>query len=365
MSTKFSSAALTKELNLEAFHKEMQRVRQTTKRDVTMKQYLDDTWPGTTPEKFYETLGIDLRNLTVDKILNTGELSRWMFPEIIRDAIRRGLEYTPFYTKLITGEETIQSTGVTMPLMDYRLVDPNVFRLRDVQEGATIPESEAIIWTEKQVTIHKQARGLKQTYESIQFTPINLAAIYFEELGARLGADLDRNLINIAINGDQADGSQSAYVMGSTTGTTLQYIDVARVWTRMKRMFRNSTVMLCSEADALTLLNTSQFQRTIFPGAVPLSGVTLNVSTPLPSYQDIYIHDAVPTGTIVFIDVARSFIQLTAQPLLTESDRIISRQLNETFVSMITGFANIFRDGRLVLSYLTTLGTNPGPTIFS
>lgn len=365
MTTKFSTTALSKDINLEELHKEIQRVRQTTKRDVTLKQYLDDTWPGITPEKFYETLGIDLRNLTVDKILNTGELSRWMFPEIIRDAIRRGLEYTPFYTKLVTGEETIQSTGVTMPLMDYRLVDPNVFRLRDVQEGSTIPESEAVIWTEKQVTVHKQGRGLRQTYESIQFTPINLASIYFEELGARLGADLDRSLINISINGDQPDGSQSAYVMGSTTGTSLQYIDIARVWTRMKRMFRNSSVMLCSEADALTLLNTPQFQRTIFPGAVPLSGVTLNVSTPLPLSQDIYIHDAVPVGTIVFIDVARSFIQLTAQPLLTESDRIISRQLNETFVSIITGFANIFRDGRLVLSYNTTLGTNPGPTIFS
>jgi len=365
MATRFSTVALEKGLDLEHFHKEIQRVRQTTREDVTLKQYLDDTWPGTTPEAFYQTLGIDLRNLTVDKILNTGELSRWMFPEIIRDAIRRGLEYTPFFSKLITGEETINGTGVTMPMMDYRLVDPNVFRLRDVQEAGTIPESEAIIWAEKQVSIHKKARGLKQSYESIQFTPINLAAIYFEELGARLGADLDRDLINIAINGDQGDGSQSAYVMGSTTGTSLQYIDVARLWTRMKRMFRNSTVMLCSEADALTLLNTSQFQRTIFPGAVPLSGVTLNVSTPLPSYQDVYIHDAVPDGTIVFVDVARSFIQLTAQPLLTESDRIISRQLNETFVSMMTGFANIFRDGRLVLSYLTTLGTNPGPTIYS
>ena len=33
------------------------------------------------------------------------------------------------------------------------------------------------------------------------------------------------------------------------------------------------------------------------------------------------------------------------------------------YVSIITGFANLFRDARLVLDYTTSLSTNPGPSV--
>jgi hypothetical protein len=160
--------------------------------------------------------------MTVNKMLTTGDMTRYLFPEVFRDAIVRGMEYTPFFKQLIVGEETVDSTGLTMPSMDWRaaplgLTPRERYQLRDVNEGATIPEAEVVVYSEKQVTIHKKARGLKQTYESLMFVPINLASVYFEELGVVMGADMDRDLINIAINGDQADNSQSAPVIGVAT----------------------------------------------------------------------------------------------------------------------------------------------------
>lgn len=365
MPTKFSSTGVTPDFPLQEMHLELQRIRETDKKDITLKQYISETWEDMTPEQFYKQLDIDLKSVSIDKLLNTGEMSRWLLPEIIRDAIRIGLQYSPFFSRLVAAEETINGTGLTMPFMDYRNVDPDVLRMRDVNEGATIPMAEVVVWREKQVNIHKKARGLEQTYESIQFTPVDLAAIYFEELGARLGADMDRDLINIAFNGEQTDMSESAPVIGAATSGTLQYLDIARAWVRFKRIFRNPTVMLMSEADAITVLNMSQFQRIQYPGGVTLSGVTLNVNTPLPTSQDIYVHDAIPTGKIVFVDVARAFIQLTAQTLLTESERIIAKQVQDTFVSMISGFAVLFKDGRMVLDYTTSLTTNPGPAVLS
>ena len=359
----FKGVALDENLNLEAFHKALQAERQTTKEDITLKSALEGTFGADmTPAAFYDKMGINLKGMTVDKILNTGEMNRWLFPEIIRDAIRIGLLYTPFYSKLIAGEDSINSTGLTMPYMDYRGIDQNQIRLRDTKEAASITESEVVVWREKQVNITKKARGLLQSYESIQFVPIDLATLYFEELGVRLGADLDSSLISVAINGEQADASEAAPVMGATTANTLTYFDIARVWVRFKRIFRNATVMLMNEADAITVLNMSQFLFIQYPGGVTQSGVTLNVNTPLPTSQDIYVHNAVPDKTIVFVDVSRMAIQITAQPLLTESDKIIRRQMTETFVSIMTGFAILFRDGRIVLSYGTSLATNPGPT---
>lgn len=354
------------ELDLKYVHHEMQKVRKNDKRDLTLKQFLAETWgDGMTPNVFYQQLGLDLTRTTIDKVFNTSELNRYLLPEIFRDAIRRGLEYTPFFGQLIAAEENIDGTGVTMPMLDLTAVDQNEIRLRDVNEGATITEGELVVWAEKTVQIKKKGRGIKQTYESIAFTPIDLAAIYFEELGTRLGADLDAEFINIALNGDQPANAQSAPVMGAATANTLLYTDIARVWIRFKRIGRSSVAMVMSEADALTVLNMPQFENKNPANGTSTSGVTLNINSPLPTSQDIYVHGSMPTGKILFVDKARGFVQLTALPLLIETDKVISRQLQEEFVSIMTGFANIFRDGRIVLDYTTNLVTNPGPVVSS
>lgn len=357
---KFSTTQPTPDFAMDEFHKEMQRRRKQHQVDLTFKQMLAETWgEDYSPERFYKDVGIDIRKMTVQKLLNTSELSRWLFPEVFRDAIRQGMEYTPFFRNLTTGEESIDSTGLTMPKLT--LPPAQETRLRDTKEGADITIG-TVTWGEKQVTIKKKARGMEQTYESIMFTPIDLSRVYFEEVGARLGADLDRDLIDIAVNGDQADGSEAAPVIGAATANTLLYTDIARAWIRFKRLNRSSAAMLMTEADAITVLNMSQFENKNPANGTSTSGVTLNVNTPLPTSQDIYVHSAVPTSKIIFVDPRRAFVQLTAMPLLIESDRIVQRQFEGEYVSIITGFANVFKDGRLVLDYSTNLTTNPGPT---
>lgn len=359
---KWKAIKVGREFTMKAFHHDMQKLRQQGK-DISLKGFLAATYgDDMTPENFYGMVGIDLNGMTVEKMLNTSDLTRYLFPEVFRDAIVRGLEYTPIYGRLVTGEERIESTGLTMPKFDWTTIDQEEIRLRDTNEGATITEGEIMVWAEKTVNIKKKARGLKQTYESLMFTPIDLARIYFEELGVKLGADLDREAILILLNGDQANGSESAPVIGATTANTLTYRDIARAWTRFRRLGRNSSIMLASEADTLTILDMAEFQRTVGAGATTPSSVNLNVVNPLPSSQDICVTDAVAVGKLVLVDTARAMVQLTAMPLLIETEKIVSRQLNGEYVSIITGFANIFKDGRLVLDYTTNLSTNPGPT---
>jgi hypothetical protein len=367
--TKFTGVAVGPEFSTKALHDELQRLRKgggrSEPQEVTLKGFLSDTWgDDMTPERFYSELGLDTNTMTIEKMLNTSDLNRYLFPEIFRDAIRAGMEYTPIYPNLITGNEPINSTGVTMPSFDYSTSYNNeAIQLRDTNEGATITEGELVVWKEKQVNIKKKARGLKQTYESIMFTPLNLAALYFQELGTRLGFDLDKDFINILLNGDQSNGSESAPVIGATVADSLTYNDIARAWIRFGNIGRNSSAMVTNEADATTILAMPQFQNTVYPGAVSPSGITLNsTKTPLPTSQDIYVSSAVPPKKIIFVDAERAVTQLTAMPLLIETDKIISRQLNGEYVSIITGFANVFKDGRLVLDYSTTLATNPGPS---
>lgn len=362
MQIKWAEVKVGREYNMKAFHHDMQKLRQQG-HDVSLKSFLADTYGAEySVEKFYGELGIDPSGMTVEKMLSTDDLTRYLFPEVFRDAIVRGLEYTPIYGRLVTSEERIESTGLTMPKLDWTTIDQSEIQLRDTNEAATITEGEIMVWAEKTVNIKKKARGLRQTYESLMFTPIDLARVFFEELGVKLGADLDRDAINVLLNGDQENGSESAPVIGASTANTLAYRDIARAWTRFRRIGRNSSIMLASEADTLTVLDMTEFQRTVFPGATQRDGVpTLRVVNPLPSSQDVYVTDAVPTGMLVLVDTARAMVQLTAMPLLIETDKIVSRQINGEYVSIITGFANIFKDGRLALDYRTNLSTNPGP----
>lgn len=364
--SKFSpTIKVGREFSMKAFHHEMQALREQGT-EVTFKSYLADIYGADmTPEKFYAQAGVDFTGMNVQKMLNTTDLNKYLFVEIFRDAIRTNLEYSPFYPQLITGDEGIDGPGVTMPSMDFSGISADEVRLRDTHEGATITEGKIVTWQDKRVAVHKKARGFKQTYESIMWTPLNLAAIYFGEVGTRLAADLDAMLIDIAYNGDQADGSQSSPVIGASVAGTLTYADIARAWMRFKRLGRTSTYMICSEADALTILGMAEFQRTLIPNGVTPSGVTLAIQNPLPTSQTILVHDSVPTGKPLLVDASLAFVKLTAMPLLVETERVVSRQLVGEFVSLITGFANVFKDGRLVLDYTTNLTTNPGPVAYT
>lgn len=356
----FKTVGVNGDFPAENFHKTLNEIRQEEGYDISFKQALSDTFGGDmTPEKFYLSLGIEPDRMSVNKLITSNELTRWVFPEIVRDAIRAGLDYAPFYKQLITGEERIENTGLTMPKLNPPAADD--VRMRDVAEAASITMGKLGVWTSKQVTIAKKGRGMEQTYESIMFTPMNLARIYFEELGARLGADIDYEVINILINGDQANGSESAPVIGAGTAGALTYLDIARAWIRFKRINRNSAAMIMSEADAITVLNMEQFQNRHPAGGQSISGVTLRIDTPLPNDQAILIHDSMPASKILFVDPARAVVQLTAWPLMIEGQKLIDKQINQEYASMMTGFANVFRDGRLLLDYSTNLATNPGP----
>lgn len=345
---------VTKETNPRALHKQMQALRQKGE-DITLREYLPKVFKEEiSPEQYYAKLGVNLKDMTVEKLLATDNASRWLFPEIFRDAIRKGLAYAPFYSKLVTGEETIANTGIVMPSFNVSEAD-----LRDVNEGADITTG-TMSWGSKNVTIKKRARGLMQTYESIMFTPIKLASIYFEDLGIQLGSELDSDLVNILINGDQADGSEAAVLMGATAAGTLTYADIVRAWVRQNRMNRPSRAMLTNEDTAVTILNMSAFQMPVKAMGAPL--VELNLQSALPANQDLFIHSDVPDSQVIMIDTTKAVTQLTAMKLLIESERIMEKQLNGQYASIITGFANVFADARIILDYSTTIVANPGPT---
>jgi hypothetical protein len=110
---------------------------------------------------------------------------------------------------------------------------------------------------------------------------------------------------------------------------------------------RSSTAIIGNATTALDYLMLPEVLRTQFPGAAALAPTRLR--SPLPTMQDLYLSLKVPGQKMVFADPSSALVQLTARPLLVESERIVSKQISGTFASIITGFANVQRNARVVV----------------
>lgn len=323
--------------------KTLEAIRRDTEdpQDISLADYYKEK--NVTMAQLYEDLGLNPTVDTIQNIVNMPDSAlRWLIPEIFREALRLGLRKNPIYPSVISGEQSVKQTSITMPAINMADAKP-----MKVGIAETIKVGE-ISFDKKTVSIHKIGRGIKVPYEVIQYVSLNLVSLFLQDFGIKLGMGIDTMMINTLLNGDQTGGSDSAPVIGITTANTLVYRDLLRLWVRGSRLGKDFSTMIAGESAAMDILdlltNTRVFgtQRANF-----------KLRTPIPQNSDIFVHGGVSDHQVIILDPSNSVIKLNAQPLLVESDKIISNQTEETYATLTTGFATIFRDSRLILD--TTL----------
>lgn len=321
--------------------------------DISFSEVVAETFDGLTLSELYEDLGIDP---TVDTISNLFTLPddspKWLVPEIIRDAIRLGLRDAPIWPNLVAAEQDISQKSVTMPSINMSDAVPH-----KVGEAETIPLG-SISYGDKSVTTFKIGRGIKLTYEIEQYVSLDVISIFFQDFGIKLGQALDTLAIDILVNGDQKDGSESAPVIGIGNPTTGKvYRDFLKPWIRGARMGRKFNTIIGSEDSALDTLDLKEFKER-------KSGTTdakLNLKTPVPTDANYYIHGNVPAGQEILLDSRFALIKFNVIPLLIESDKVVSNQTKEFYASLTTGFGKIFRDSVLLLDSEVSFKDNGFP----
>lgn len=312
--------------------------------DITLREYLalnKDTYSNATPESLYESLGIMPAIDTIENLFTMpgDEDIRWLVPEIWRDSIRLGLRKAPIWPNIIAQSQSVSQTSVKMPFWNMS----NAIASR-VNEAETIPLG-SVSYGSKSVSIYKVGKGISITDEVKNYVSVNIVSIFLQDFGIKMGHSLDSLLIDVLLNGDQTNGSESAPVVGISVISTLTYRDLLRIFIRMSRLGRTPNTMIAGEDMALDLLDLAEF-KTRNSGT---PDQRLNLKTPVPNSVDVYIHGNVPDDQIIMVDTSASVIKLDARPLLVESDRIVSNQTQQTYATLTTGFANLFRDGRILL----------------
>jgi hypothetical protein len=266
---------------------------------------------------------------------------RFVSPEVFMDPVNRGAVQSTFYPDIVIREETVSQPTVTVPkieLSDAKLVES--------AEAATIEEG-SISYGTKQVTIKKQAKAIKQTYESIQFSSLSLVQLFMEDVGRILGHSLNGLAIDTIVNGDQSDLSEAAAVIGvENTTNGITWYDLVRVAIQFGLIGRTGLQAIGNADTALKYLNLPEVKNKQNVGNAILQTM---VKTPLQVPEELYASLKVPANKLIVQDPSASLVQVTAVPLMMETERIISKQLLNSVVAIYTGFVKVQRNASIVI----------------
>jgi len=333
------------------------------KRDVSLVEYLSAKYKEGCDKNgvfdinhLYHELGINPSSMTVSQLIDLDQDSRWLVPEIFRDAIRKGVRTSPFFNRLVAASETVGQPQVNLPHLELSDAEPD-----ETAEGETIPKG-SITFGNKTTDIFKQAIGVSITYEALQYTSINLLTIFIQDVGIKLGHKLNNEAVNVLINGDQDDGSESSATIGVVDplplpGVGLLFRDLLYPWIRGSRLGRRYDHIVTSERGANKLLNLDEFKQK--QQGTPHAGLVLNET--LPSQSQVFVSAILNDNQFIVLDPRFTMVQLTSAPLSIEGDRIIQKQIEEAFASITTGFAIVFRDARVMIDETLDVAANDFP----
>lgn len=329
--------------DVESMVRQMEQMRKRTANpvDICLADFINKKYGGLSIDAFYEDLGINPGIDTIENLITLPDPGiRFLIPEIIRDAMRLGLRRSAIWPNLVATEQSVANPSVIQPFINMSDATPKL-----VGEAETI-STGTVSYGQKSVKLHKMGKGIKISYELRQYVSINLVAVYLQDVGIKLGQGLDTLMITTLLNGDQPGGANAAIAVGVATTSTTTYRDMLKVWLRMARIGRKADSILGGEDAALETLDLAEFKNRQNPAA-PMAN--LNLKTPIPSGANYWIHGAVPADQQIIVDSNSALIKYNAQPLLMETEKIVSNQTEATYVTLTTGFANIFDDARVVI----------------
>ena len=297
---------------------------------------------GTTVQDYCaQEFGIDMNRVTVDRFFQSDPNAKWLFPDIVREAVLSGMRRKPAYPELIIRDEHIEGTAYDVP---YVTESASEEELRTVAEGAAIPESE-ITYGDRIVKLDKKGRGVIASYEVIRRMSVDMLRVHLERIGERLGRNLDARLAAVLVDGDSSGSGTAATVVNTAAAATWTYGDILKGFmTLTLGHYFTPTHMLANADLCQTILELDAFKE----AALFDFAKTGNLPTPL-GVKLVPMVDQ-PANKLTVLDAGYAVQKLTEQDLLVESDKLINQQWDRTYLTVVTEFAVIYEKARVVVN---------------
>lgn len=294
-------------------------------------------------EKLFNELGLPSdANLSLGHLLSLSGDVTYLAPEIVREFIVRGMDLNARYTDLIMGTENVSSLDVSAPYIDYLNPKPVA-----IAEAETIPVAK-YTWGKKSITLRKKAIGLDWSDELILSVKLPLLRQWLQRVGVELNAMLYSAAVTTLSSGDQVDGSDAVSVVGVASAGTLTFADLVRLWVRAQLIGAEWRSLITNETMANGLLALAEFK----PTAGGLGGAAVNLdirNKVVPNQLPHFMSSTLTDNQVLLFDPSQSLLYLVFRPLLVESDRIMQRQVNGVYCSIMSGFTTVERKARIAI----------------
>lgn len=287
-----------------------------------------------------QEFGVDVNKVTVEKFFQSDPNAKWLFPDIVREAVVAGMKRKPVYPALIAGDEKITGAAYDVP---YVTESEDEEELRTVAEGAAIPESE-LTYGDRVVRLSKKGRGVIASYEVIRRMSVDMLRIHLQRIGERLGRHLDARLATVLVSGDNSGAETAADTVNTATAGTWVYDDIVGGFLELAvAHYFTPTHMLANAALCKTILGMDEFQD---PALFDFAK-TGHLMTPL-GMRLVPVEDQ-PANKLTILDAGYAVQKLTEQDLLVESDKLINQQWDRTYLTVVTDFAVLYEKARVVV----------------
>lgn len=226
-----------------------------------------------------------------------------------------------------------------------------------VNEGANIPVG-SLQFNKKDVTIFKVGTGFRITDELLMASQIDMLYLFLQEVGNDMAIGADSQAMLTLINGEQADGSESAPLVGvAVTANGFTYKDIKKVFTRMTRLGIPADRMITGEDDGIDITSIDRFEG--FQGQTKLASIRSIIGVPDQFTQDTYV---MPANQIMYLNSRRAMVKLQYRGMMTERRRNPQNQTEELYISDWINFAIVKREARVLQTKASTIGAQPFPS---
>jgi hypothetical protein len=287
-----------------------------------------------------QEFGVDVNKLTVERFFLSDANAKWLFPDIVREAVVAGMKRKPVYPSLIVRDEHIEGTAYDIP---YVTESDTEEEMRAVVEGAAIPESE-ISYGDRVIRLRKLGRGVVASYEAIRRMSVDVLRVHLQRIGERLGRSLDERVASVLAYGDDSGEASAPVTVNTATQNAWVYGDIVNGFMKLTLSHYFTPTHVLANADLCkTLLGLTELKEAgLFDFAK-----TGNMPTPLG--MRLVPMEGQPEHKLTILDAGYAVTKLTEQDLLVESDKLINQQWDRTYLTVVTDFAILYPKARVVV----------------
>ncbi len=279
----------------------------------------------------------------VSKFFETPGAVTLLFPAVVEEAIRKGLNENNIIDKLVRTTTNLNSGDTYKVILWQDQAEDQ--ELRRVAQGGPLPKT-VIKTGEKEVTVYKYGRMLEATYEAIRNQKLNVFLMKMQQFGYRLALNEVEMAINVLINGDGGVSGAETFAISALGGTanTMAF----KPFVKFKGKFKDGyspDIFLSAEALYTDTITLTEFNNALLGYQLAMSGQPDKVLGGMPIRSD-----KVPANLMIGIDSRFALNRIIAEPLRIEYDKLIDTQVERSAISYSGGFEVLDPEARKVLN---------------